>query len=59
MGWSAEPEVDRDLNEQGGDRELRSFWDARLAERGAQLIYDRIHAVQELDVIAWRIHHTA
>ncbi|MGD8456043.1 MAG: DNA replication/repair protein RecF [Anaerolineales bacterium] len=47
----------KQLGEQGGDREQLSFWDARLVERGAQLIYDRIHAVQELDVIAGRIHH--
>lgn len=47
----------KQLGEQGGDREQLSFWDARLAERGAQLIYDRIRAVQELDTIAGRIHH--
>jgi DNA replication and repair protein RecF len=47
----------KQLGEQGGDREQLSFWDASLVERGAQLIYDRIHAVQELDVIAGRIHH--
>jgi DNA replication and repair protein RecF len=47
----------KQLNEQGGDQEQLSFWDARLAERGAQLIYDRIHAIQELDTVAGRIHH--
>jgi DNA replication and repair protein RecF len=47
----------KQLDEQGGDREQLSFWDARLAERAAQLIYDRIHAIQELDAIAGRIHH--
>jgi len=47
----------KQLNEQGGDQEQLSFWDARLAERGAQLIYDRIHAIQEIDTVAGRIHH--
>jgi DNA replication and repair protein RecF len=47
----------KQLNEQGGDKEQLSFWDERLAKRGAQLIYDRIHAIQELDQIAGRIHH--
>jgi DNA replication and repair protein RecF len=47
----------KQLNEQGGDKEQLSFWDERLAKRGAQLIYDRIHAIQELDLIAGRIHH--
>jgi DNA replication and repair protein RecF len=47
----------KQLGEQGGDRDQLSFWDERLAKRGAQIIYDRIHAIQELDAIAGRIHH--
>jgi len=47
----------KQLNEQGGDPEQLTFWDERLAKRGAQLIHDRIHAVQELERVAGGIHH--
>ena len=47
----------KQLNEQGGDPEQLTFWDERLAKRGAQLIHDRIHAVQELESVAGSIHH--
>ncbi len=47
----------KQLNEQGGDKNQLSFWNESLVKRGAQLIHDRIHAIQELDQIAGRIHH--
>ncbi len=47
----------KQLAEQGGDPEQLSFWDERLAKRGAQIIYQRIQTIHELDLIAGRIHH--
>ena len=47
----------KQLNETGGDTEQLTFWDARLAKRGAEIIHQRINAVQELDLIARTIHH--
>ncbi len=47
----------KQLDEQGGDPAQLDFWDERLALRGAQIIRDRIEAVQELDRLAGRIHH--
>jgi DNA replication and repair protein RecF len=47
----------KQLNEEGGDPNQLDFWDERLAGRGAQLIHQRIQAVQELDRLAGRIHH--
>ena len=46
----------KQLNERGGDREQLEFWDTQLATNGAQIIYARIHAVQELELLAARIH---
>ncbi|MEJ2486610.1 MAG: DNA replication/repair protein RecF [Anaerolineales bacterium] len=47
----------KQLDEQGGDPDQLTFWDERLAKRGAQIIYERIQALHELDLIAGRIHH--
>ncbi|HKJ27741.1 MAG TPA: DNA replication/repair protein RecF [Anaerolineales bacterium] len=47
----------KQLNESGGSQDQLDFWDERLAKRGAQIIADRIMAVQEMDLIAGRIHH--
>ncbi len=44
------------LNERGGDSAQLDFWDEQLANSGAQLIYARIRAVQELDRLAARFH---
>ncbi len=45
------------LGESGGDPEQLDFWDERLAKRGAEIIHQRIQAVQELDLTARTIHH--
>ncbi|MDH5506226.1 MAG: DNA replication/repair protein RecF [Anaerolineae bacterium] len=47
----------KQLGEQGGDAGQLDFWDERLVQRGAQIIHDRIQAMQELDLLAGRIHH--
>ena len=47
----------KQLGEFGGDAEQLDFWDEQLASAGAQLIYARIHAVQDLGRLAARIHH--
>jgi len=47
----------KQLNERKGDQEQLTFWDERLARRGARIIADRITAIQEMDLIAGRIHH--
>jgi DNA replication and repair protein RecF len=47
----------KQLGEFGGDADQLAFWDEQVASTGAQLIYARIHAVQELGRLAARIHH--
>jgi DNA replication and repair protein RecF len=47
----------KQLYEDKGDPGQLDFWDERIAKRGAQLIFARIHAVQELEHNAARIHH--
>jgi DNA replication and repair protein RecF len=44
------------LSERGGDPDQLVYWDTLLAERGALLIHSRIAAVQELELLAARIH---
>lgn len=46
----------KQLNERGGDKEQLTFWDAQLANSGAQIIHARINAIQELEYISARIH---
>lgn len=46
----------KQLGERGGDPDQLIFWDEQLASSGAQLISARIHAVQELERLAARIH---
>lgn len=46
----------KQLAERGGDTSQLTFWDERLAKAGGQLIYARIQAIQELELIAARIH---
>ncbi|MEK6221219.1 MAG: DNA replication/repair protein RecF [Chloroflexota bacterium] len=40
-----------------GEREQLSFWDERLAKRGAKIILARIQAIQEIENFAGAIHH--
>lgn len=47
----------KQLEEQGGDAGQLAFWDERLAKRGAHLVFDRIHAIQELEQVAATTHH--
>ncbi len=44
------------LSERGGDQAQLDFWDDSLAESGAQLIWGRIQAIQELEKFAKRTH---
>ncbi|TLN16649.1 DNA replication and repair protein RecF, partial [bacterium] len=44
------------LAERGGDAAQLAYWDEMVASRGAVLIYNRIHAVQELERLAARTH---
>ncbi len=44
------------LNERQGDPAQLDFWDEQIVSNGAQLIYARIHAVQELERLAARTH---
>ncbi len=45
------------LSERGGSPEQLTFWDETLATTGAQLIWWRIQAVQQLEKLAARAHH--
>jgi len=44
------------LSERQGDPAQLDFWDEQIVSNGAQLIYARIHAVQELERMAARTH---
>jgi DNA replication and repair protein RecF len=46
----------KQLAERQGDPTQLDYWDAKLATTGAQLIYARIHATQELERLAARLH---
>ena len=46
----------KQLGEQGGDLDQLDFWDERLSVLGANLIYNRIQAVQEIERIVSRIN---
>ncbi|HCE18430.1 MAG TPA: hypothetical protein DEQ80_11270 [Anaerolinea thermolimosa] len=46
----------KQLNERGGDADQLLYWDAILAERGSELIFHRIAAIQELERLSARIH---
>jgi len=46
----------KQLNERRGDESLLEPWDMQLASSGAQLIFARINAVQELEHLARPIH---
>jgi DNA replication and repair protein RecF len=47
----------KQLAERGGDASQLDFWDTSLAASGAQLIFARIQAVQEMERLAARAHH--
>ncbi len=47
----------KQLNERGGDAGQLTYWDEILAGRGAQIIWQRIKAIQELERLAGRVHH--
>lgn len=46
----------RQLFEQGGDVSQLDFWDSLIVKQGGQLIYDRIHTIQNLERSAARAH---
>jgi DNA replication and repair protein RecF len=46
------------LNERGGDPGQLTIWDETLANLGAQIILWRIQAIQELEELAGRVHHS-
>jgi DNA replication and repair protein RecF len=47
----------KQLADQGGDTSQLEFWDERLTLRGAEIIHNRIQAIQEIDRHAGIIHH--
>jgi DNA replication and repair protein RecF len=47
----------KQIGEKNGNADQLAFWDQRLARHGAQIIAQRIQAIQELDQTAGRIHH--
>jgi DNA replication and repair protein RecF len=46
----------KSLSEQGGDPAQLDYWDEQLAAFGAQIIYARIQAIQELERLARPLH---
>lgn len=46
----------KQLQEFGGDADQLDYWDQLLVAKGSELIYGRIHTVQELERIAARNH---
>jgi DNA replication and repair protein RecF len=46
----------KQLNERSGDLAQLDYWDAQLTQAGARLIHARIHAVQEIERLAARLH---
>lgn len=46
----------KQLQEFGGDADQLEYWDKLLVSKGAELIYGRIHTLQELERIAARNH---
>ncbi len=47
----------KQIFERSGDPDQLVYWDMLLAERGATIIHARIAAIQELEMLAARIHH--
>jgi DNA replication and repair protein RecF len=46
----------KQLAERGGDPQQLSYWDEQLSSRGAQIIYFRIQALQDLERLARQVH---
>jgi len=46
----------KQIAERGGDSEQLQYWDEKLADSGAQLIFARIQAMHELEKLAAPIH---
>lgn len=46
----------KQLNERGGDPDQLAFWDEKIVQSGSYLIHARIHALQELETLAARVH---
>lgn len=46
----------KQLQERNGDPGQLSFWDASLSQLGAQIMFERIQALQDLERLAARIH---
>lgn len=46
----------KQLQEFGGDADQLAYWDELLVLKGADLIFDRIHTIQELERVAARNH---
>jgi len=46
----------KQLNERGGDPMQLVYWDEMIASKGAVLIFNRIHAVHEIERLAARTH---
>lgn len=46
----------KQLHERGGDLSQLDFWDDLIARKGAHIIHARIHAVQDLEKLAGRLH---
>ena len=46
----------KQLNERSGDVDQLSFWDEKITQAGAYIIYARIQAIQDLGYIAAPIH---
>ncbi len=47
----------KQLSERGGDPDQLAYWDETVVDRGARLIFWRIQAIQELEILAARVHH--
>lgn len=45
------------IGERGGDPGQLDYWDEQVARIGSRLIYARIQAVAELELLARRVHH--
>lgn len=46
----------KQLNERSGDVDQLSYWDEKITQAGAYIIYSRIHAIRDLGYIAAPIH---
>lgn len=46
----------KQLQEFGGDTDQLAYWDELMVSKGADLIFDRIHTIRELERIAARNH---